>query len=338
MYRRWGLWLLSIPVLLAVAVVVLTCRAGTPGQSYRGPLPPADAALKSLAEELREPVVELATRIGDRNVAHRPRELARAADYVAGGFRSAGYRVAEQTYRVSGVECRNLEAELKGRTRPAEIVVVGAHYDSCPGTPAANDNASGVSAMLWLAKRFHSRTPDRTLRFVAFVNEEPPYFHTEQMGSWVYARRCRHRSENVTAMLSLETIGYYRDTPGSQKYPLPFGLLYPKEGNFIGFVSNLESAALLNQVVGTFRRAEPFPSEGASLPEALPGVGFSDQWSFWQERYPGVMVTDTAMFRDPHYHKASDTPDQLDFERMARVVRGLEQVVTALVSSPADRP
>jgi len=168
---------------------------------------------------------------------------------------------------------------------------------------------------------------------VAFVNEEPPYFQTEQMGSWVYARRCHERNEKITAMLSLETIGYYSDSPDSQKYPPPFNLLYPSTGNFIGFVGNTSSAALVRQVVGAFRQYEQFPSEGGAPPEAIPGVGFSDQWSFWQEGYPALMVTDTAMFRYPHYHQAEDTPDKIDFERMARVVRGLEKVIAVLAGA-----
>jgi hypothetical protein len=158
------------------------------------------------------------------------------------------------------------------------------------------------------------------------------------MGSRVYAKRCRQRKEKITAMLSLETIGYFSDRPHSQNYPPPFSLIYPSTGDFIGFVGNSTSADLVRGVVRTFRRQEPFPSEGGAPPEALPGVGFSDQWSFWQEGYPALMVTDTAMFRYPHYHKAEDTPDKIDFERMARVVRGLEKVVGGLVAVERDIP
>jgi Zn-dependent M28 family amino/carboxypeptidase len=166
---------------------------------------------------------------------------------------------------------------------------------------------------------------------VAFVNEEKPFAHTEQMGSWVYARRCRERAEKVTGMLSLETIGYYSDEPGSQKYPSPIGLLYPSTGNFIAFVGNTRYGALVRQVVAAFRRSEPFPSEGGALPEAIPNIGFSDHWSFWQEGFSALMVTDTANFRYPYYHSFQDTVDNVDFERMARVVRGLGGVVAALI-------
>ena len=301
-----------------------------PGKSYRGELPEADASLKKLAEELRKDVATLAEEIGERNVANHPRELDRAADWIQAEFAATGLSLGKQIYRADGHSCRNLHVEIPGRARPAEIVLVGAHYDSAPGTPGANDNATGVAAMLALLRRFANRPLERTLRFVAFVNEEPPYFQTDRMGSAVYARRCREQKEKIIAMLSLETIGYYSDDPKSQHYPAPFGMLYPSEGNFIGFVGNKASADLVRQVVGAFRNAEKFPSEGAALPDFVPGVGFSDHWSFNRQGYASVMATDTAMYRYPHYHEAEDTPDKIDFDRTARVVRGLEKVIEKL--------
>ncbi len=244
-----------------------------PGESHRGPLPPADNDLLVRAAELRRHVERLSATIGERNVLRRPRGLTEAADYVEAQWARAGYKVARQEYDVSGVTCCNLEGESRGSVQPEEIVIVGAHYDSAFGSPGANDNASGVAAVIELAGRFAGRKTDRTLRLAAFVNEEPPYFQTEQMGSWVYARRCRQRGEKVVAMLSLETIGYYDESPGSQKYPPPFGLLYPSMGNFIGFVGNTRSGSLVRRAVGLFRQNEPFPSEGGALPEAIPGIG-----------------------------------------------------------------
>jgi hypothetical protein len=301
-----------------------------PGTSYHGQLPAPDESLKSLGDELRREVQHLAVDIGERNVRNRPQQLAQAADYIEAQFKAAGYEVKRQEYEVSKVKCCNLEAEIPGKTRAGETVVVGAHYDTVVGTPGANDNTSGVAATLALARRFSNRKNDRTVRFVAFVNEEPPYFQTDQMGSRVYARQCREQGNNIVAMLSLETLGWYDDRPDSQNYPPPFGLLYPSTGNFIGFIGNTASRDLVRQAIGTFRQHEQFPSEGAAVPEAIPGVGFSDQWSFWQEKYPAIMVTDTALFRYPHYHRAGDTIDKVDFDRMSRVVRGLEKVVAEL--------
>ena len=303
-----------------------------PGRNHRGALPPADDQLVQLATSLRHHVVQLAEEIGERNVQRRPRQLEQAADYIEADLAGSGHEVKRHGYEVTGSTCYNLEVEIPGTTLADEIVVIGAHYDSVPGSPAANDNASGVAAMLSLANEFSRRKSGRTLRFLGFVNEEAPYAHTEQMGSWVYARRCRERDEKVTAMLSLETIGYFTEAPRSQTYPPAVGLVYPSVGNFIGFIGNTRYAKLVRQVVGTFRSSEPFPAEGAALPEIVSHIGRSDHWSFWQEGYPALMVTDTAPFRYPHYHTPEDTVDKIDAEKLARVVRGLRGVVCALVS------
>ena len=327
----WGVCVVAGLVVLA-ATTAWWIMIRMPGTSYCGELPDPDAALVRLTEELGRDAQHLAVDIGERNVFDHPKELTQAADYLESQFRTAGYDVKRQEYEVSDAKCRNLEVEILGTVRPDEIVVVGAHYDTHIGTPGANDNTSGIAGLLALARRFSKCRTDRSVRFVAFVNEEGPYFHTDKMGSRVYARRCQERGEQIVAMMSLETIGYYDDNPRSQKYPAPFGTLYPSEGNFIGFIGNTASRHLVRQVVRTFRQNEPFPSEGSAPPESVvPGVGLSDQWSFWQEGYPALMVTDTAMFRYPYYHEPEDTIDKVDFERMARVVRGLEKVVAELV-------
>lgn len=327
-------FLLALSATLIVLVVYFVYQGWAmtrmPGTSFRGQLPLADDSLNRLADELRKDVEKLAVEIGERNVTKYPQELDRAADWIQSEFIATGLTFGKQIYVADGRACRNLDVEIPGKSNPFEIVVVGAHYDSAVGTPGANDNASGVAAVLALLHRFADRPLGRTLRFVAFTNEELPYFQTEKMGSAVYARRCRERKEKIVAMLSLETIGYFDDAADSQHYPAPLGAFYPSEGNFIGFVGNQNSAALVRRAVETFRREEKFPSEGAALPEFVPGVGFSDHWSFNKQGYPAVMVTDTAMFRYPHYHEPTDALDKIDFDRMARVVRGLEKVIEEL--------
>jgi Zn-dependent M28 family amino/carboxypeptidase len=226
----------------------------------------------------------------------------------------------------------NIEAEIVGGARPGEIVIVGAHYDSVVGSPGANDNASGTAAVLALAKRFAGRKCGRTLRFILFTCEEPPYFQSPSMGSAVYARRCRERNENLTAVISLETIGYFTSEPQTQQYPQPFGLFYPSEGDFIAVIGNVGSRKLVREVIESFRRHAEFPSEGGAVPGEITGVGWSDHWSFWQEGYEAVMITDTAPFRYPHYHTADDTPDKLNYDHMARIVDALEPVIDDLVN------
>lgn len=324
-------------ILVALPLALLTwaylAMIRMPGESYRGPLPPLTEEQEALRDDLRRMVVTLAETIGGRTIDTSG--LAASADFIAEELGRAGLEPLRQEFVVDRRTCANLIAEVPGDTHPREVIVVGAHYDSCGPLPAANDNASGVAATLALARAFAARhdRPARTVRFVFFANEEPPYFQTNFMGSLVYARLCRDRGDRIAAMLSLETIGYYSDEPGSQKYPAPYDRIYPSEGNFIGFVGDLANAPLVREAVGSFRRHARFPSEGGALPGSLPGVGFSDHWSFWQVGYPAIMVTDTAPFRYPHYHTADDTPDKLDFDRMARVVDGLRWVVEDLAAA-----
>ena len=337
--------------IVVVAVLVLLWWFGMrmPGKnvSKPGPLSPDEVALR---EELRANVQKLAGEIGERNMWHYA-QLNAAADFIEDSFSRAGLRTRRDGYEMGGQTCHNIEAEILGSPRTAispgarspnegnglpPIVIIGAHYDSVFGSPGANDNGSGVAATLALARRFaekqsERRAPYKTLRFVAFVNEEPPYFLSGEMGSMVYARRCKERGDNISAMISLETIAYFSDAPGSQTYPSPgLGVFYPKVGNFIGFVSNVRSRALLRRAIALFRKQAKIPAEGASLPAFIPGVSWSDQWSFWQHGYPAIMVTDTAPFRYPYYHSSNDTPDKLDYDRFTLVVSGMEKVIQAL--------
>jgi len=285
----------------------------------------------ALREELRASVQKLAGEIGERNMWHYP-QLNAAANFIENSFSRAGLRTRRDSYDMHGRACHNIEAEIAG-ARP-EILLIGAHYDSVFGSPGANDNGTGVAATLALAQRFAGRKPEHTLRFVVFVNEEPPYFLSDEMGSFIYAGGCKARGDKISGMISLETIGYFSDAPHSQTYPSPgLGIFYPKVGNFIGFVSNVQSRALLRRVVALFRKHAKIPSEGAALPAFIPGVSWSDQWSFWRYGYPGLMVTDTAPFRYPHYHSSSDTPDKLDYDRFTLVVSGMEKVIEDLDKS-----
>ena len=282
----------------------------------------------ALREELRADVQTLAGQIGERNI-WRHTQLNMAADFIENSFSRVDLQPRRDSYELNGQACHNIEVEIRG-THP-QILLIGAHYDSVFGSPGANDNGSGVAALLALARRFAGKSPKYTLRFVAFVNEEPPYFLTEQMGSFVYAGRCRARGDRIDAMISLETIGYFSDAPRSQTYPAPgLGVVYPKVGNFIGFVGNVHSRALLRRAIALFRKHARIPSEGAALPAFIPGVSWSDQWSFWQYGYRGIMVTDTAPFRYPHYHSVNDTPDKLDYDRFTLVVSGMEKVIAKL--------
>jgi peptidase M28-like protein len=313
--------------LLVIIFLVWVFGIRMPGRNTSNTAVLTDAE-RVLRGELVADVQALAGDIGERNLNRYP-QLVAATDLIEASLARAGLTPRLDSYELRGRACHNIEVEVRG-TRP-EILVVGAHYDSVSGSPGANDNASGVAGLLALARRFAGKPCGQTLRFVAFVNEEPPYFQTEEMGSLVYAKRCQARGDKISAMISLETIGYFSDKPGSQKYPSPgLGFFYPSTGNFIGFVGNLRSRSLLRGAVSAFKKERKLPCEGASMPAAIAGVAWSDQWSFWECGYPAIMVTDTAPFRYPHYHSSTDTPDKLDYDRFALVVSGMEKVIAEL--------
>jgi hypothetical protein len=325
-----ALALVGVPALAAAVLWALVVRM--PGRSFAGPLAPLSAEEEATRGRLEADVAALAGRIGERNY-RRPAALAAAAAHVEQAFGALGYEVASQPFAVGDQRFRNLEVTLPGRRRADEVVVVGGHYDSVVGTPGADDNATGTAAVLELARLLRGVPLARTVRLVAFVNEEPPFFLGDGMGSRVYARAARRRGDRITAMLSLETIGHYTSAPGSQHYPPPLGLAYPSRGDFVGFVGNVASRALVRRSIAAFRRHARFPSEGAAAPSSIPGVYWSDHWSFWQEGYPALMITDTAPFRNPAYHSAADTPDRIDYAAMARVVHGLAFVVRELAGA-----
>ena len=301
-----------------------------PGKPHAGPLLPLSAEEAQLAYGLREHVGVLAGDIGERNI-WRNDTLEATADYIEKTFQASGYRVSSHPFTAQGKQVRNLEAILEGGSRAEESVVIGAHYDTVSGSPGANDNGSGIAALLEIARLLRDRDLSRSVRLVAFVNEEAPFFYTWEMGSHRYARRARQRGERIAAMLSLETIGYYNDTKGSQRFPNPvYSWLYPDTGNFIGFVGNISSRKLVRQCLRSFRSHTAFPAEGVAAPGNMAGIHWSDHWSFWQEGYQAVMVTDTAPFRYPHYHAATDTPDKIDYPRLARVVAGLTRLTADL--------
>ena len=284
---------------------------------------------KTLAERLESHVRMLAENIGERNVNH-PDALAEAAAYIGNVWQEQGYRVTPQSYDVEGIPCSNLEVTHRGIKHPEQILLIGAHYDSVSGSPGANDNGSGVAALLEIARLLKDIETDCTVRFVAFVNEEPPFFFRRQMGSMVYARAARRRGDDIRLMISLEMLGSYSERPGSQRYPPLFRFFYPDRANYIAFVSNLRSRGMLHRFAAAFRRHSQFPAEQVATFSWIPGVAWSDHLSFWRQGYRALMVTDTAFYRYAHYHAASDLPDELDYASMATVTEGVAHAVASL--------
>lgn len=265
-----------------------------------------------------------------------PAALEKAALYLEATLAAQGYAVRRDEYTYDGHRVRNLEvsiANIAPGKQPERIYIVGAHYDSAPGTPGANDNGSGSAAVIELARMFKGvvPAPGNELRFVLFVNEEPPYFGGEGMGSRHHARALKARGQHVEAALILETIGYYSNAKNSQRYPPGVAAFYPDQGNFIAFVGTLGSSSLVRKTVSAFRKASSFPAESLAAPSFVKGVTWSDHTSYNKEGYEAVMITDTATMRYPHYHRSTDTPDKLDYASMAKVVDGMAKVIQAMV-------
>lgn len=290
---------------------------------------------QGLTHRLQMHVERLAGDIGERNV-FAPEALQRAAVYIEDEWGTMGYDVERLEYDVSGIRCANLVTTRKGSARSSEILLLGAHYDSVIGSPGANDNASGVAALLEIARMFQAVEPVLTVRFVAFVNEEPPFFWTHKQGSMVYAEAARCRGDDIRLMASLETIGCYSDQPGSQSYPPLFRLFYPNRGNFIGIVSDFGSRPAMQRLAEAFRAQSDFPLQTVSTFRFIPGVSWSDHRSFWRHGYPAVMVTDTAFYRYRHYHAPTDTADKLAFPELAQVTLGLFEAFAVLAREGVD--
>jgi hypothetical protein len=330
------LLLIALLILVIIAAVIYGAvwyMTGVPGRSHRGPLPPLTAEEQALVPLLKRHIEAIASR--EHNVTHYD-ELEKSARYIEAALESYGYTVNRQIFDADDLRretrrVRNIEVVIEPRERgPAtETLVVGAHYDSAIGAPGANDNGSGVAAVIELARLLGDLkgTTTRRIRLVLFVNEEMPYFRTHEMGSWQSAAALAARNERVVAMYSLETIGWFASEPGSQRYPFPFGLLFPDRGDFLAFVGMLGARSLLRASIGSFRSHTAFPTIGGVAPAFIPGIDFSDHWAFAEHGFPAIMLTDTAPYRYPHYHTFKDTPDKVAMDKLARVVKGIERMI-----------
>jgi Zn-dependent M28 family amino/carboxypeptidase len=206
----------------------------------------------------------------------------------------------------------------------SKIFVIGAHYDTVYGSPGADDNASGIALLLCLLELLKNETLSIELRVLFFPNEEPPYFGTDEMGSKVYVDNIIKRKENITLMISVESVGFYSEEKNSQTYPLPFmDLIYPKTGDFIGIVSDLKSRYWMRRLKSILKKHTKLKVESISAPPALvPGMDFSDHLPFWERGFKALMVTDTAFLRNPFYHTHKDLPHFLDYEKIEELLKG----------------
>ena len=284
-----------------------------------------------LEENLKKHVITLSENIGERNF-FRYQDLEKTAQYISERFRSYGYDPEWQTYQIGNQGFSNIIATKKGNVEAGKIIIAGAHYDTVRGTPGADDNASGVAGILELSRLFADKDANKTIKFIAFTNEEPPFFKTQTMGSRVCSRQAKKNREDIIAMFSFEMIGYFSEEENSQHYPFGLRLWYPNKANFIALVGNLRSRTFVKEVAQMFRKHSRCNVQSIAMPAIIPGIDFSDHWSFWREGYKAAMITDTAFYRYLYYHGPGDTYERLDYRKMAEVVNGFKHVLMELAS------
>lgn len=320
MLKLIGFWAAGLLVTaIAALAVAYWYSLSLPGKSYSGPPPEATEAERDVSERLRRHVNAIASE--PHNVIHYD-ALERSAAYIESELTALGFTPQRQVYEADGKPVRNIAVEIAppGANAATPSIVVGAHYDSYGNAPGANDNGTGTAAVIELARLLKDMPlKDTRLRLVLFVNEEPPYDRTPQMGSYRYAQSLKDAGETVIGMISLETIGAFSNKPGTQKYPSPFDMIFPDVADFVALVALPGGRAFLQEFVGSFRQHARIPTIGGTAPDFIDGIGWSDHWAFYSFGYPAIMITDTALFRYPHYHTPGDTPDKVDYGTLAHI-------------------
>lgn len=286
--------------------------------------------VEKTAERLREHVKHLTVTIGERSVG-QPENLEKTAAYIETFYRDLRIFSQRESYTYNKFTVATIVASINLGVNPAKHYLLGAHYDSVWGTVGADDNASAIAVQLETARELKSLLGGKDLgigvKFVSFPLEEPPAFGTPYMASKIYAKKARKENERIDGMLCLEMVGYTCHQKGCQDYPFPLMLMdYPKEGNFIGIVGNLKSTGLTRSLFKAFQKNRHLPVVKLTVPLGgwlLPSVRLSDHAPFWDQGYRAVMITDSAFYRNPHYHLPSDTMEKLDYKFMAELVKSL---------------
>lgn len=255
--------------------------------------------------------------------------LNKSADYIRLEFEKTKGIISEQNYRVNENTYRNISVIFGKESK--DRIVVGAHYDSAYQTHGADDNASGVAGLIELAKLLDKTDLPMQVELVAYTLEEPPFFATEKMGSFIHAKSLKEKDVNVRLMISLEMIGYFSDEPNSQQFPVSFlKLIYPSEGNFISIVGNFSNVFTVRNFKSAMQSSNDLPVYSSNVPAFINGVDFSDHRNYWNFGFDAIMITDTAFYRNFNYHSTEDTAEKLDYARMAKTVEGVYQAVVKL--------
>lgn len=273
--------------------------------------------------------VEFLTSLRPFRNFYNVKSLNKAADYIKSRFDEYADEVSYQEFKVEDRIYKNVLASINPHLQ--ERIIIGAHYDVAGETPGADDNASGVAGLIQLLRILSKNRPKHRIDFAAYTLEEPPFFGTRQMGSFIHAYSLYKKKAKIKVMISLEMIGYFSDQPRSQQFPLPFfRLFYPDRGNFIGVVGKIGQSRITKKIRDLMRKGSSIPVYSINAPTLLPGVDFSDHRNFWHFGYDAVMITDTAFYRNPNYHTRGDTIATLNFEKMFQVIKGVSYAVLHL--------
>lgn len=254
------------------------------------------------------------------------------ADYIKSHFLTYSDSVHFQEYEVDGQVYKNVICSFG--TENAQRIIVGAHYDVCGNQEGADDNASGVVALLELASQLKGQTLNKRIDLVAYTLEEPPYFRTVYMGSAVHAKYLSDHKIDVFGMLSIEMIGYFKDEKKTQNYPL--GILswfYGNKGNYITLVNKFNKGRFAKQFGRYFKKTKTINTKKFTGPKKLPGIDFSDHLNYWNYGYSALMITDTSFYRNKNYHQKTDTLETLDVGRMAKVIDGIYLALLKLTTT-----
>lgn len=305
-----------IIVLLAGCLYSLT----NPVFSYPDPL---NYTIAADSIKLKEHVNKLTHTSKPRN-NNNIEALNEAADYISAQLKEYGYEVEEQKFKVGNKEYKNLICFYG--PKDAERLIVGAHYDVCDNQPGADDNASGVAGLLELARLLQLNKPELRYRIdlVAYTLEEPPNFKTKNMGSAIHAKYLHDNKIKVKAMICLEMIGYFSEKPKSQQYPVGLlKLFYPNTANYIAVVGKTGQGSTVRKIKRNMKPNMNLDVRSINAPKFIPGIDFSDHLNYWKYGYLAVMITNTAFYRNKNYHELTDTPETLNYSKMAEVVKGV---------------
>jgi len=275
---------------------------------------------------LKKHVIALADDIGQRHV-NTPHALHKAANYISREWETMGYQVEPQSFGAMGIKCLNLQVERKGSDEDAGIIVVASNYDTVKNCPGANDNASGMAALLEISRIFCQLEPKQTVRFVALSNERAPFLGTERMGSWIYAHHAQQDFADIKQVIILDSLGYYNPAPDSQLHPPMLGMFYGKRATFLAMVSDLLNAPAMFRFNRFFNKASNFPTRKVLAPGILKHDKWTDHSAFGVHGFRSFVITDTSYHRYPFHNSERDHAERLDFQSLSNITAGLAKAL-----------